>query len=1147
MCHHRLPLEFSSRLGWAIRTAFALALTLPLVIIQNRLPFSVPLTFLALIVAIVFPRPTLGATVHASIQGILGGIVSLCFVAPMSQLLALLPLEGGARAIALPFNVAAFVPLFLTFGAADSLGSKFGLALGFINLCKPIRSPTFGFQQQVELTFLTMGIGAVAALLAAVVPLPWLPGTALGQLNVRMASSAQLLTRSLRLVQTVIAGNGTAHIASLRQHAGALAKLSQQTEDLERAATTELALASLCCCCRTRGAARRLARRSELLRATSENLAAWRRTMSDRHGVRLTPTQMTMSRKVMPPMNASIALIVRIIAVHIGGAREEDMKEQLEIEIKGQQQQQQEGSAARRPHFGGGGSIGGIIIGGEERALDSMHAMRIESTSGGRPSSNSVSDVDVDDSAAESDAAAGFASDEGQHYVVDIDAAALDDRRGGGDSLSHRHRSRTSNRRSVDLTSASLAASLEEVLEQYAGARRDVLYLGAAEHGEDERAVEHLRRTASIFFFAELTRDVVAWLKETEAEEHADDMIGTDDTAAAKTAAAAQDDLRCEDVLNKVGCRTLACETLSLMCAGCFLGLQKVELQEAPPEAANVLCEAVRRCCVALCTKDRWSALQQPLKIGLALAIASLWFASPELYASSVRGVWMGITICFVLSHQAGASLVVCANRMLGTMLASVFSIFAHRLATATLPTHNSVYGTSFLLVLWVGGTSLWRGDSRIGYSALVAAFTPPALLFGPEAFAGEESSAFSELVLHRVEMTVLGIFVFLLVELSLWPVHLQALLRTSVVEWLRGSSGFLDDCGEIAQSALDEDGAVAAAQAKQRADGQTTPAATALDAILREQQELTEMKSASASLTKTLSGLESKVVSMRQWERLAEWEPTLGLRPTFPAHEYQQLLRLVTDFTAELRAVARGVAELPRCRVALASQQRLHAYCMPISVTLRAASGATASAAGTIERHLHEKRCSSACCWQHQSPAAVTLSGPRSSRSSRSRRSSESSQGSNANGGDGTEGDGAASTKKQGPASASTMRRSGSGIFVGSSPTLTAMQETAEAETTELVGFILAEAHSIEATTGLLDLKLAATKLAESYASQFHRAFPKHGESRDSSIRIDPLQMMDGESLLRISATLFSLHHIARTGVQLGHCLQLVLDRELA
>ena len=36
----------------------------------------------------------------------------------MSQLLALLPLEGGARAIALPFNVAAFVPLFLTFGAA---------------------------------------------------------------------------------------------------------------------------------------------------------------------------------------------------------------------------------------------------------------------------------------------------------------------------------------------------------------------------------------------------------------------------------------------------------------------------------------------------------------------------------------------------------------------------------------------------------------------------------------------------------------------------------------------------------------------------------------------------------------------------------------------------------------------------------------------------------------------------------------------------------------------------------------------------------------------------------------------------------------------------------------------------------------------
>ena len=98
-----------------------------------------------------------------------------------------------------------------------------------------------------------------------------------------------------------------------------------------------------------------------------------------------------------------------------------------------------------------------------------------------------------------------------------------------------------------------------------------------------------------------------------------------------------------------------------------------------------------------------------------------------------------------------------------------------------------------------------------------------------------------------------------------------------------------------------------------------------------------------------------------------------------------------------------------------------------------------------------------------------------------------------------------------------------------------------------ELVGFIIASAPSIRATTLLLDLNHTANQIAETYSQHFYQAFPKAGAPTRASLGEASLSIADGATMLRVQAVLFSLNHLSRTGVQLGHWLQLVMDRELS
>jgi hypothetical protein len=451
-----LPPNFATRLGWALRTALALALTFPLVIPSTAID-GWPLPFLTLIVAIVYPTTTFGATLSASISGFIGVAVGTVLAGAMSQLLALCGAQLAP--LLLPLAVLAFPPIFAIISPHASVGGrKFGLAVGFITLCVPIRSPAFDVWTQFKLATLTCGGGMLAALVAVLMPLP-LPALATLQLRAHLRRSAALLTRSLRLVQTVIASNRTQHIASLRQHADRLAELQVETVALEAAASTELALASLCCCgfgCGwARAASARMSRRVALLRTLSANLAAWRRTMSDRKGFRVTPTQIGIAQRVKEPMNLTIRLLIRLINTHVGGGG------------AGTERTPERGCAAMRARA--------------DPESTAAAAMRAGSTAAG----------------------AGGLDAAGTDESIEHDAEAPPPPQPG--TLPR-----------PELSSAALEAQLEEMLEQYAVARRDVLYRGSAVAGEDDRAFEHMRRTASVFFFSELSRDAVLWMRAFE-------------------------------------------------------------------------------------------------------------------------------------------------------------------------------------------------------------------------------------------------------------------------------------------------------------------------------------------------------------------------------------------------------------------------------------------------------------------------------------------------------------------------------------------------------------------------------------------------------------------------------------------------------
>jgi len=171
------------------------------------------------------------------------------------------------------------------------------------------------------------------------------------------------------------------------------------------------------------------------------------------------------------------------------------------------------------------------------------------------------------------------------------------------------------------------------------------------------------------------------------------------------------------------------------------------------------------------------SELKFPLKVASCMAVMSL-------PASSPGAMWGPLTIAFIASKHTSSSFTTCTTRLLGTALGAVFAQFLIQLHGPT----NGLLKSGFI-TLWITVMAVGRLSKTYGYAGYVASFTPSLLLMGTLGLDG---------VMVRINKTVIGVFLYTVVDNLLWPVSARPLLTQSVSNMLTATATCLDGLEEL-------------------------------------------------------------------------------------------------------------------------------------------------------------------------------------------------------------------------------------------------------------------------------------------------------------------------------------------------------------
>ena len=168
----------------------------------------------------------------------------------------------------------------------------------------------------------------------------------------------------------------------------------------------------------------------------------------------------------------------------------------------------------------------------------------------------------------------------------------------------------------------------------------------------------------------------------------------------------------------------------------------------------------------------------QPSKIALSIIIASLFVVLPGL-ANSDYSLWCVVVITFIRSNDSSSSFNLGYQRLEGTVIGSVFSFalftgFRCGDINSNLCTPSSLYP---LLLLWIGICVYFREGKSHGYSALVSAFTPVVILLNLN------NRDDSNVAWSRIEQTLLGICIYLIVDNIILPIRVKTFIRLSALK----------------------------------------------------------------------------------------------------------------------------------------------------------------------------------------------------------------------------------------------------------------------------------------------------------------------------------------------------------------------------
>jgi hypothetical protein len=198
---------------------------------------------------------------------------------------------------------------------------------------------------------------------------------------------------------------------------------------------------------------------------------------------------------------------------------------------------------------------------------------------------------------------------------------------------------------------------------------------------------------------------------------------------------------------------------------------EQMNVSSSDAAAASKCC----RCSPSHCCQCPISSAvaARALRMGLTMACATLWIVVPALSELfNGRGIWVGVTAALVSCSDSGTSVTKCLDRVFGTLLACSYALIVFRFVK---PSDGDAVLVVFMS-LFIFAVSLFRGGKR-PYWAVCAAFTSCVMFFGGTNHV--ESGRAENFIISRIEMTAIGIGLYLVFEFSLWPTNAKQIVAS--------------------------------------------------------------------------------------------------------------------------------------------------------------------------------------------------------------------------------------------------------------------------------------------------------------------------------------------------------------------------------
>ena len=194
------------------------------------------------------------------------------------------------------------------------------------------------------------------------------------------------------------------------------------------------------------------------------------------------------------------------------------------------------------------------------------------------------------------------------------------------------------------------------------------------------------------------------------------------------------------------------------------------EIKPSPPWSCRAKALLKSLTCFVFGTCPSLADFRQPMKIGLAIIIATVAvFDDSAVKMMGAANYWSVIAICFVASSHPGSSFKGGANRIQGTALGAMFGFITDWLNL------NSPVAVVVSLTLWTFICCFNGASPDYGPIATVAAVTAAIILVGPYHVAIGQGALF------RVQQTILGIVLYVAIDNLIFPARAKLQLRREV------------------------------------------------------------------------------------------------------------------------------------------------------------------------------------------------------------------------------------------------------------------------------------------------------------------------------------------------------------------------------